>query len=83
MDKLSLVVIKGNKSSIFRIFKESDYFPWPNVGLASFILSYVVIVKTIMNFLEDQDVGILYLSTKFELNQFTNNGDLLSDRKKN
>ena len=27
-------------------------------------------------------MGILYLSTKFELDRFTNNGDLLSDRKK-
>ena len=25
-------------------------------------------------------MGILYLSTKFELDRFTNNGDLLSDR---
>ena len=33
-----------------------------------------------MNLLADWDVGILYLSTKFELDQSTNNGDLLSDR---
>ena len=32
-----------------------------------------------MNFFEDRDVGFLYLSTKFELDQSTNNGDLLSD----
>ena len=31
-----------------------------------------------MNFLEDLDVGILYLSTKFELDRLTNNGDLSS-----
>ena len=35
-----------------------------------------------MNFSEDQDIGISYLSTKFELDCSTNNGDLLSDRKK-
>ena len=33
-----------------------------------------------MNALEDWDVSILYLSTKFELDRFTNNGDLLADR---
>ena len=31
-------------------------------------------------FLENQDADILYLSTKFECDWFTNNGDLLSDR---
>ena len=31
-------------------------------------------------FLEDWDVGILYRSTKFELDRFTNNRDVLSDR---
>ena len=63
-----MVAIKGNECSIFRIFEESD--------------AYVFIVKAIiMNFSEDWDVGILYLATKFELDQFTNNGNLLSDRK--
>ena len=33
-----------------------------------------------MNFSEDWDVGTLYLSTKFELDRSTNNGDLLPDR---
>ena len=33
-------------------------------------------------FSEDRDVGILYISTKFELEQCINNGQLLSDRKK-
>ena len=47
----------------------------------SYILACVFIVKAIiMNFSEDWDVGILYLSTKFELDQFANNGDLLADR---
>ena len=32
-----------------------------------------------MNFLEDKDVGIFYLSTTFELDMCTNNGDLLSE----
>ena len=31
-------------------------------------------------FLKDLDVGTLYLSTKFELNWFTNNGNLSSDK---
>ena len=35
----------------------------------------------IMDLLEDQNVGTLYLSTKFEHDRSTNNGDLLSDRK--
>ena len=34
----------------------------------------------IVNFSEDRDMGILYLSTRFELDWSTNNGDLLSDR---
>ena len=33
-----------------------------------------------MNFSEDLDVGTLYISTKFELDWFTNNGDISSDR---
>ena len=33
-----------------------------------------------MNCSEDRDMGIFYLSTKFELDQSTNNRDLLSDR---
>ena len=35
-----------------------------------------------MNVFEDQDVGILYLPTKFELDQNTKNKDLLLDRQK-
>ena len=30
-----------------------------------------------MNFSEDCDVGFLYLAAKFELDRFTNNGDLI------
>ena len=41
---------------------------------------FFIVKAMIMNFSEDQDVDILYLSTKFELDQFTNNGDLLADR---
>ena len=49
--------------------------------LASYILACVFIVKAItMNFSEDWDVGIFYLSNKFELDRFTYNGDLLADR---
>ena len=47
-------------------------------------LACVFIVKAIkINFSEDRDVGIIYLSIKFELDQCTNNGDiyLSSDRK--
>ena len=35
-----------------------------------------------MKFSENCNVSILYHSTMFELDQCTNNGDLLSDRKK-
>ena len=54
--------------SIFRMFEILGCFPCPISLLASFILDCVFIVKAvIINFLEDEDVGILYLSTKFEL----------------
>ena len=46
-------------------------------------ISFVLIVKTIIScFLEDRDVGILYLVTKSELDRLTitNNEDLVSDR---
>ena len=33
-----------------------------------------------MNFLEDRDMGILYLSIKFQLYGGINNWDLLADR---
>ena len=33
-----------------------------------------------MSFSEDEDVGIFYLSAKFELDRFANKGDLLSER---
>ena len=38
------------------------------------------IITEVKHFSEDRDVGKLYLSTQFELDRFTNNGDLLSDR---
>ena len=61
---------KGNKLSIFRIFEELGYFPLLNLSRASFILACVFIVKAIIiNFSKDRDVGILYLSTKFELRE--------------
>ena len=45
-------------------------------------LAYVFILKAIiMNFLKDRKVGIVYRSTKFELDQCINNEDLLLDRK--
>ena len=78
-----LGVIKGNKYSNFRKFEKFDYFRWPISLLASFILAYVFIPKAIiMNIWKDRDVSILYLSTKFELEWFTNNRDLSLDRKK-
>ena len=49
-----------------------------NVELASFILD-LACVFIIMNISEDLDVGVLYLSTKFELDLCTNKGDLSSD----
>ena len=79
----SLVAIKGNKCSIFRIFEESDCYPLAHfiigVSLSHLRFSHRVII---MNFSEDRDARILllYLFTKFELDQFTNNRDLLSDR---
>ena len=51
--------------------------------MATFILACVFIAKAIiMNFSEDWDASIQNLATKFQLDQFTNNRDLLSDRKK-
>ena len=46
--------------------------------LGSFIVACIFMVKVIIiNLSEDRDVGILYRSTKFELDRFTNhNGDL-------
>ena len=64
------------------MFEELDYFLWSISLLASFLFVCVLIAKAIiMKFLEDRDVSILYLSTKFELDRFTNIVDLLSDRK--
>ena len=45
-----------------------------------FSLALFIVKDIIMNFSEDRDMGILYLFTKFELDRYTNNGDLLSDR---
>ena len=73
--------MKGNKCSVFRIFDISVNFPYPISLLVSFILACVFIEKAIiMKFSEDLDMGILYLSTKFELTWSTNNGNLLSDK---
>ena len=59
----------------------SSYFPWQKVCFCSLFLVCVFILKAIItNFLEDRDMGILFLSSKFELDQSTNNRDLLSDR---
>ena len=68
-----LVAINGSNCSIFGIFEESDYVPRLKACLASFILACIFIAKAIsMNFTEDRDVGIHYLSAKFELDRFTN-----------
>ena len=46
--------------------------------ISSLFLARVFIVKAIiMNFSEDLDVGIFYLSTKFELDRTANNRDLI------
>ena len=58
-----------------------NYAPLHISLLVSYILACVFIMKAIiLNFSEDWDVGIFYRSTKFELDWFTNNGDLLADR---
>ena len=50
--------------------------------LIVFLACVCIFKDIIMNFSEDRDVGILYdLSTKFELDRFTNNGNLLLGRK--
>ena len=41
---------------------------------------FLFVISRLRFYREDQDGGILYLSTKFELDHFTNNRDLLSDR---
>ena len=52
--------------------EKSVHFSYPILLLATCI--HVFIVKAIiMNFLEDWDVGILYLSTKFEVDRSTKN----------
>ena len=74
------MLFKGNKYSNFRIFDESHYFPWEMCDHGNlFSLAFYIVKAIVMKFLEDQDVGILYLSTKFELDSSSNNGDLLSD----
>ena len=73
----------GNKCFYFRTLEGSDYFPRPNTLFASFILTCVFITKAIiMNFSEDRDVGILYLSTRFKFDRFTYKRDLFSDKQK-
>ena len=71
----------ANRTDSFQISLLS-YFPFVyNLWLKIKMwhkLSYASLI--IMNFSEDWDVGIFYLFTKFELDRFINNGDLLSDR---
>ena len=47
--------------------------------MSLFLTCIFIVNAIIMNFLEDRDVGIFYLSTKFLLDLLINNGDLLSE----
>ena len=47
--------------------------------MSLFLTCIFIVDAIIMNFLEDRDVGIFYLSTKFLLDLLINNGDLLSE----
>ena len=58
-----------------------ELFPLTISLFAHYFIACVFIMNAITkNFSEDWDEGIFYLSTKFELDRSTNNGDLLSDR---
>ena len=85
---LSLISLCTNKQKDYRSMRSNSILLHPLVELlpltinlfCSLFLSCVFIMKAIiMNCSESWDVGIFYLSTKFELDQFTNNGDLFSD----
>ena len=59
--------------AITSLSRTHELFPL-TISLFLLILICVFIMRAIiMNFLEDRDVGILYLSTKFELDQSINN----------
>ena len=76
--------MRFNATILFPWVEHINYFPWRKVCFCSLFLACVFIPKAfIMNFSEVWDVGILHLSTKYELNRSKNNGDLSSDRKKN
>ena len=47
--------------------------------MSLFLTCIFIVDAIIMNFLEDRDVGIFYLSTKFLLDLLINNGDLWSE----
>ena len=63
---------KKLENNIYKIYKEKHTHDANN--------STSVTVAIMMKFSGDRDVGILYITTKFE--RPTDNGDQLSDRKK-
>ena len=68
------MLMKGNKCSISRIFEVSDNFPYAKCAIGVIYSCLLFIMKVIIrNFSEDRDVGILYLSTKFELDRSIDN----------
>ena len=77
-----------NRTKIFE-FIHSFYLRTINfsrmyTGFWYSLLIYVFIMNAIIMifFSYDWDVGLLYISTIYELNRCTNNGDLISDTKK-
>ena len=64
--------MRFNSTLLFTLVKHINYFPWWLVCFSSLSLNCVFIVKgIILNFSEDWHVGILYFSTKFELDGST------------
>ena len=53
-------------------------FEFKSVLVTYFLLAFLFVKAIIMNFSDHRDVGILYLSTKFELDQCTNNGNMFT-----
>ena len=70
------------RSNLTLLHPLAEFFPMMiSFFFCSLFIACVFIVKTIiMNFLEDRDVGIFYLSTKFEFYRSTKNGYLLKHR---
>ena len=63
------------KNNIIHTYPDDKFIFWLSILACVFIVKIII-----MTFSEDWDVGIFYLSTKFELDRSSNNGDLQSDR---